>query len=174
MKKIIVLIVFALLTTACKGQEKNKIADHRKEQIEKITEQPKGTWKVDKEFDEHGNLIRYDSIYSWSSIDNYGGWPQTHPDSILQSFRSKFNRSFKEWEGFGNLFVEDSLFTNQFFNEGFFESEFGKDFMDLDRVRERMETLQRQFMKRYGAQLDSIQNIESQTGDKHSKTFLGI
>ena len=26
--------------------------------------QPKGSWKVDREFDENGNLIRYDSIYT--------------------------------------------------------------------------------------------------------------
>lgn len=36
----------------------------------KKSEQPKGTWKVDKEFDENGNLTSYYSISSWSSPDN--------------------------------------------------------------------------------------------------------
>ncbi|WAC01988.1 hypothetical protein N7U66_19475 [Lacinutrix neustonica] len=62
MKKYVLVAITALLSMSCNGQ-KRKAKD-----IENtVVEQPKGSWKVDKEFDDQGNLIRYDSIYSWSS-----------------------------------------------------------------------------------------------------------
>lgn len=48
MKKYILLFVACLISVSCKGQENQN----------NVVEAPKGTWKVDKEFDENGNLIR--------------------------------------------------------------------------------------------------------------------
>lgn len=158
MKKIAILSLAAILTTSCKGQDKNEKDFQKNDSLEQISKAPQGTWKVDKEFDEHGNLIRYDSIYSWSSSDNYRKLAETNPDSLLRSFQSKFYRDFKGFDkqGFHNLFADDSLFTQRFFNEKFFESEFGEDFIDIDRIRERMETMQHQFLKKYQSRFDSI------------------
>ena len=67
MKKYIILVFTALLTINCNGQQNETKKSDIKESEENAVEQPKGAWKVNKEFDENGNLIKYDSIYSWSS-----------------------------------------------------------------------------------------------------------
>ena len=157
MKKYSILVLSALVTMSCNSQEKN---DADNTQIEKnkaqITEAPKGSWKVNREFDEDGNLIRYDSIYSWSSETDIDALATIDRDSILKSMQSRFYRGFSDFnkEGFSDLFANDSLFTKHFFTDDFFDSDFGQDFMDIDRVRERMEAMQRKFLKRYQSELE--------------------
>ncbi len=160
MKKLAILSLAAILTSGCKGQENKEDEIIQKDSTEQVTEQPKGKWKVDKEFDENGNMIRYDSIYSWSSTDDLGDLAQKNPDSLLQSFQSKFYRNFKGFDNqrFGDLFAKDSLFTKRFFDDGFFGSEFGEDFMDIDRIRDRMETMQQKFLERYQSEFDSLED----------------
>ncbi|MDP3312167.1 hypothetical protein [Lutibacter sp.] len=62
MKKYILFLIIGLLALNCNGQKD----DIKKEEVEEnqktIAKQPKGSWKVNKEFDKNGNLIRYDSI----------------------------------------------------------------------------------------------------------------
>jgi hypothetical protein len=152
MKKYIVLLLAALLTTSCNSQEsKNKEEPDKKEEV--VAEAPKGSWKVNREYDEAGNLIRYDSIYSWSSGDDLDKLATFDRDSTLKSMQSRFYRNFSQFdfdkEGFGDLFTEDSLFMKRFFNNDFFGNEFGKDFMDIDKMHERMEAMQKQFLDRY-------------------------
>jgi len=151
MKKIAFLFLAAILTTSCNSQEKKDDLEQITDQ-EKVADEPKGTWKVDKEFDEDGNLIRYDSIYSWSSSDDFGGLNLQDRDSLLQSFQSKFFQRFSDSNrfGFDRFFEQDSLFGQRFFNEDFFGSEFGQDFMDIDKMHERIERMEKEFFKLYG------------------------
>lgn len=146
MKKCVLLLAVGLLTMNCSGQKQ----EHKKAEIA-ATEQPKGSWKVDKEFDENGNLIKYDSIYSWSSSNTTDGVSAMDRDSLMQSFKSKFFHNYSKFEhqGFENLFSEDSLFSNHFFNDDFFGSDFGTDFMDLDQIREDLLARQKKFLEKY-------------------------
>lgn len=139
MKKYFLLLTLALLSISCNGQEN------------KIVEKPKGSWKVDKEFDENGNLIRYDSIYSWSSNNKFDNLSSMAKDSFMQSFKSNFFTNFSEFEnkGFENIFSQDSLFSKHFFNDNFFGSPFGKDFMDIDKIQQRMFARQKKFLEKY-------------------------
>ncbi|SHE57715.1 hypothetical protein SAMN03080594_101675 [Arenibacter palladensis] len=163
MKKIAILSMVAILNLSCNAQENKKEANLQKDSIAQV-EPPKGTWKVDKEFDENGNLIRYDSIYSWSSTDNLDELAQRNPDSLLQSFRSKFYRNFSHIDNqrFGDLFSDDSPFTKRFFDDDFFDSDFGEDFMDIDRIQKRMETMQQRFLERYQSEFEKLENESSQ------------
>lgn len=144
MKKVILVLWVAISVMSCNAQED-------KEAAEQTAEPSKGTWKVNKEFDEFGNMIRYDSIYSWSSSDDLAGMTATDRDSLLHSFQSKFYRHFSatDPQRFEHLFEPDSLFHERFFNEDFFDSDFGKDFMDIDRVKKRMEAMEKAFFDRY-------------------------
>ena len=152
-KKYAILLLAALLSLACKGQETEKRGgmEGGKEKVD--SETPKGSWEVTKEFDDEGNLIRYDSIYTWSSGEDLDELATLNRDSTLKSMQSRFYRNFSQFdfdkEGFGDLFAEDSLFTKRFFNDDFFESDFGKDFMDINKMHERMEALQKKFLDRY-------------------------
>ncbi|WP_417237697.1 hypothetical protein [Bizionia sp.] len=150
MKKYILLFMVGLLSISCNGQ-KNEQKTEIKESDGKLVEQPKGTWKVDKEFDENGNLIRYDSIYSWSSNGKFDNLSVSDKDSLMQSFKSRFftNYSGFENEGFEAIFSQDSLFSKRFFNDDFFGSNFGNDFMDIDKLRQQMMARQKKFLEKY-------------------------
>jgi len=151
MKKNILILMSALVSVSCNGQKKESEKVITKEKLESIGEQPKGSWRVDKEFDENGNLIRYDSIYSWSSNGDIDNLTSFGRDSLLQSLKSKFFTNFSTFEnqGFEDVFAQDSLFSKRYFNDDFFESNFGKDFMDIDKIREQMMERQKQFLKKY-------------------------
>lgn len=140
-----------LLSVSCKGQENETIKNDKEENKANIVEEPKGTWKVDKEFDENGNLIRYDSIYSWSSKGKYDNLSSFERDSLMQSFKSRFFTNFSklENEGFEDIFSQDSLFSKRFFNDNFFGSNFGNDFIDIDKLRQQMIARQKKFLEKY-------------------------
>ncbi|EDP94178.1 hypothetical protein U8527_08790 [Kordia algicida OT-1] len=143
---ILMTILLSLISCQSKDKEVNTVS---KEADKK--EEPKGIWKVDKEFDENGNLIRYDSIYSWSSNDTLNDLTTMDKDSLLSNFESKFYQRFSTFkdQGFGDLFGQDSLFGNHFFNDDFFESDFGMDFMELDKFHKRMMDRQKKFLEKY-------------------------
>lgn len=150
MKKYILLFMVGLLSISCNGQKNEKQIESI-ESDEKLVEKPKGTWKVDKEFDENGNLIKYDSIYSWSSNDKFDNLSLSDKDSLMQFFKSRFYKNYSEFEnqGFEDLFSQDSLFSKHFFNHDFFGSDFGNDFIDIDKLRRQMIARQRQFLEKY-------------------------
>ncbi len=166
MKKIMILSLAAIFNMSCSAQEKKKDEDlqRKKDAPAHAAEQPKGTWKVDQEFDEEGNLIRYDSIYSWSSGDDLDDLSLLDRDSALQSMQSKFYSRFSQFEkhGFHDIFSQDSLFTHRFFDDDFFKSDFGEDFMDLDKMHERMEAMQKKFLEKYRSEFEDPENYGSE------------
>ncbi len=150
MKKYILLCMLGLLSISCNGQQ-NEQKTETIDNDQKLVEQPNGTWKVDKEFDENGNLIRYDSIYSWSSNGKFDNLSLSDKDSLMQSFKSRFFKNYSgfENEGFEDVFSQDSLFSKRFFNDDFFGSDFGNDFMDIDKLRQQIIARQRKFLEKY-------------------------
>lgn len=144
-------IMTALLSVSCSGQKNDSKKIASEKSLDTIVKQPKASWKVDKEFDENGNLIRYDSIYSWSSNSKFDNLSMLGKDSLIKSFESKFFRNFSHFEnqGFENMFTPDSLFSKHFFNDDFFKSDFGKDFMDIDNIRQQMKDRQKKFLEKY-------------------------
>ncbi|SRR5690606_11597748 len=151
MKKIFSILLISLFCFGCNGQlkkEDNKNADRDGT----VQNPPEGEWKVNREYDENGNLIRYDSIYSWSSSDHLKKLGPMDRDSLLQAFRSRFSEHFSAFDhdGFPGLMAGDSLFEKRFFEDDFFASPLGRDFMDLEAVHKRMEEMQRKFLEQYG------------------------
>tara|TARA_R110000868_G_scaffold407465_2_gene688958 strand:+ start:6026 stop:6514 length:489 start_codon:yes stop_codon:yes gene_type:complete len=151
MKKYILLFMIGLLSVSCNGQKNDTKNTETKENEGNIVEQPKGSWKVDKEFDDNGNLIRYDSIYSWSSNGKLDNLSTVDKDSLLQSFKSRFFTNFSDFEnnGFDDVFSKDSLFSKHYFNDDFFGSDFGKDYMDIDKITQQMIARQKKFLEKY-------------------------
>lgn len=108
MKTVIIALIVTLLPALSFGQENKKSSPD-----EKIS--------VQKDFDEDGNLIRYDSTYTF----------QWFSDSIPNlDFMLKFQESFGSSFPFGGFSLNDSLFQGfslpefeNFFNgSSFFES----------------------------------------------------
>lgn len=150
MNRYILCIMVGLLSLSCNGQ-KDDVNKEKNDSVKNLVKEPNGSWKVNKEFDEHGNLIRYDSIYSWSSGNQFSNLSAPQRDSLMQALKSRFFMDFSVFEnqGFDDIFTEDSLFSKRYFNNGFFESDFGSDLMDIDKIRQRMLARQKEFLERY-------------------------
>ena len=102
MERFLFLMVFSLLI--CNGLHAQTEEDPKNQKLpqEKVT--------VNKEFDENGNMVRFDSTYvfSWSG------------DSLLMNLPGNLDLSgFFKWQE--NIFGADSLFLNDPFGSSFFD-----------------------------------------------------
>lgn len=149
MKKLLILSFVSVTLTSCNAQEKSK-ADIAQNKVEPQKEEPKGTWKVEKEMDENGNIVRYDSIYSWSSSDNSRGLGKIDSDSLMQSFQSRFSQHFATdpQQDLSDFFGSDSLLMKQFFNDDFMDEDFSQGFPSMEKMRERMQAMMQQLVQR--------------------------
>ncbi len=152
MKTIALAFAVALSFTSCNAQEKKENAGNNDTAMKKKTEiqnEPRGTWKVNKELDENGNLIRYDSIYTYS-YGNVNGKeiPPQKMDSAMASFKKymqeRMPRSFSQ--GMMNPFLSDSLNEN-FFERGFFENHWEDFFPEMQQQLRQMDSLHQKFFQ---------------------------
>lgn len=153
MRYLVLACLMALGLTSCNAQVDKKDQDNssalQKENSE--MKEPRGSWRVNKEVDENGNLIRYDSIYTYS-FGNINGqqMPQEDLDSAMASFRkymkNRMPSSFSPemWAPFEN----DSI-TNSFFERGFFENHWNDFFPDLQQQLKQMDSLHQQFFQHF-------------------------
>jgi hypothetical protein len=147
-RNLLLAVVLALLVSSCKGQEQKAIA--KKETAESFADnKPEGSWKVNKEFDDNGNMIRYDSIYSWSSTGVNDDMSIRDIDSIMQSYRSLINGRFSVLgnDDLSNFFLRDSLFPNNFNSQDLFGKSLNQNFMEMDSIRRRMEKIRSEMLK---------------------------
>ncbi len=102
-----------------------------------LKNQPKIDVKVNRKYDEHGNLVQFDSTYSYVSSSD-GNTVIMDMDSMMngENFQQFFNHPFMN-DPFGNNFFNDSLMMG-------FQNPFGNDPFEMH--RKMMEQMQ-QFMQ---------------------------
>jgi hypothetical protein len=104
--------------------------------------------KVNKEYDEQGNLIRYDSTYTYSYSNI--GTDSLFSDSIFNSFRDHFNHRFlfSEDPFFKDFFFQDSVMKDDFFDDNFFMKRFKENMDQMDNLFEEMDSVKNDFFKK--------------------------
>jgi hypothetical protein len=107
--------------------------------------QPKEDIKVNKEYDENGNLIRYDSTYTYYYSNIEGD--EIAADSIFNNFRNMFedNYSFSTTPYFNDLFFEDSLLKYDFYKNDFFHERFMNNMQQMERLFWEMDSIENKF-----------------------------
>lgn len=70
-----------------------------------------GSWQVNKEFDENGNLIRYDSVYRYTSDQEIEGFNQEMIDSLFKGIPEMLRPIGQDMEAF---FRNDPFFSEIF------------------------------------------------------------
>jgi len=137
MKNILIFLVSLLLFNTEINAQNDTINNSKPKK-----NYPKTDINVKKEYDEHGNLIRYDSSYSYyySNINN----DTILNDSILSEFKNHFNKR--------HLFFEDQFFKDYFFQDSLFDLNLQmKDFIKEFRNK-------RYQMDDFFREMDSIRN----------------
>lgn len=139
-KWLIFTIAVTLILNSCNGQENKKesISDTKKHE-------PKENIKVNKEYDEQGNLIRYDSTYTYFYSNIEGN--QIAEDSIYDNFQKMFgtNYPFSSKSYFDDLFFEDSLLKYDFYKKDFFSERFKQNMQHMDKLFWEMDSIKNQF-----------------------------
>jgi hypothetical protein len=150
MKKVMLFLFVAILATSCNAQDtENSPKKSSDLEIQNDTLlKPKGNWKVNKEVDENGNIVRYDSIYSWSSSGNIKGMEN---DSIFNQMHSMIQKRFSMLQsaGRGGFVEQDSImkqfFSDDFFKDDFFSNRLPSGFPNMDDVMKQMEAMRQNF-----------------------------
>lgn len=149
MKKLLILLL-VLNIVGCNSQEKEtKQATNDKKDTTIV--KPKESWDVKKEYDEFGNLIKYDSIYSYSYSNIKGDSINVNLDSIMDSFRGYFDKNIPfKWRDDFSFFPEnDSLFMSDFFKEDYFFKSWQNQHSEFDKIIKRMDSSRNAFLKRF-------------------------
>ncbi|MCE4566844.1 hypothetical protein INQ51_21155 [Maribellus sp. CM-23] len=163
MKTLVVSMVVALFTLGCQAQDQSGKGIENLAGKKDTKNKPEEHWTVNKEVDENGNVIAYDSTYTWSYTNSEGDSVQVDADSLMQSFKSFFNEKMPSvWgEGLMNPMFSDSLLCRDFFSDNYFHDRFGKDFFDVDKMFQQMDSLRESFFKQALPQLEEkLQPIE--------------
>ena len=139
---MIMSIILTVTLSSCNGQKvKKEIADTAN------VNAPKTDIRVNKEYDKNGNLIKYDSTYSYfySNSKNNDG----KRDSIFESFKNHFNQDyfFSNEPYFHDLFFQDSLLKYDFYKKDFFYDRFRQNMNRMDRLFREMDSLKNGFYK---------------------------
>ena len=146
MKKIFSVCLSLLLVTGCNAQtEKPKHLSATKD----TTDQPKVSWKVNKQYDNKGNVIRYDSTYTWSYSSKSGKNTPVSMDSVMKSFRMQFNTDFPGMfnNSFGSPVWNDSLFYNDFLKPDYFMRKYQHHYFDMEQMMRSMDSMRNNFLR---------------------------
>lgn len=139
----IIALAISVNLVGCNGQTKQEIANAKTDSIK-----PKTDIRVNKEYDANGNLIRYDSSYSYyySNIEN----DSLVGDSIFTNFQNYFNQRyrFSNKPFFDDYFFEDSLLHYDFYKEDFFSNRFRRNMQQMDQLFWEMDSLKNNFFNR--------------------------
>ena len=135
-------IIFSLFFTSCNGQNDKEVKNN--------SNKPKTDIKVNKEYDEDGNLIRYDSTYSYyySNIENN----KMLEDSIFNQFESFFNEKyvFPQDMLFNDFFDNDSTLNSGFYRKDYFSNQFRKNIEQMNKMFMEMDSVKNHFfMKQF-------------------------
>lgn len=142
MKRIsLIVLAFILILSSCNGQS----VKEKKETADKNL--PKTDIKVNKEYDKDGNLIRYDSTYSYfySNILN----DTILGDSIFSNFKNQFNQQyfFSQKPYFNDFFFQDSLLKYDFYKNDFFSNRFKNNMQQMDKLFMEMDSIKNYYFQ---------------------------
>jgi hypothetical protein len=143
-------IVAALaLCTSCQENYKGQHTAENKTQepfaaVDSL-DKPKVSIKVNRRYDDKGNLVGFDSTYS-SYYSNVRG-DTIKMDSLIHGFDSYFNhnRSFLFDDHFNNLFFNDSTRYPDFFHNDFFLKRYELNDAYMRDMMERMDSMKNRF-----------------------------
>jgi len=126
MKNAVFAGLLCLLVGGCNGQKNEKLNKDKQTEIADTSQKPKVDIRVNKKFDDKGNLVAYDSTYSYFYSSPNGIRGTIGSDSLFGNFKGPlFNEYNNLWNnGMNGLFFNDSLYKYDFYNDDYFSKRF--------------------------------------------------
>lgn len=142
---MLILSLAYFFICSCQGQDIKKKENNLKP--------PKVDIKVNKKYDDDGNLIGYDSTYSYFysniSLDTL------LMDSLQKSFEPFFKENSQQIfnTNFNKLFFNDSLQIKDFFYDDFFQKRFQLNTQYFEKMMLEMDSLKNEFFLKHRKKL---------------------
>ena len=132
-----------------------------------IKNNPQIDIKVNKEYDENGNVIRYDSSYTYIYRNTEGDLEQLNMDSLFNSFRPYFSdNTFDIMRSpFERFFDEDTLYQQHFFEPDFFMQQFDNQMFRFEDMMKEMDSLRNMFLKDLYPEMEQYKNTKPKKED---------
>lgn len=150
------LILFFSCTTSCTSK-KDKMTNESKN-IHTSTEfhqygdstLPKINIKVNKQFDNKGHLIKYDSTYTYVYVNPQGKNMQLENKKIYNEFKTHFDKNYPAFFNHktNDVFFNDSLFQYDFYNEDYFIKRFRMNSRIFNQMFKEMDSMKNEFLKK--------------------------
>lgn len=147
LKNFSILLLLLLSVTAChdttQGQEKSAPTNGI---TQDSTDKPEVNIKVNRRYDDKGNLIGFDSLYS-SYYSSSGNTNQL--DSIRHRFKTYFNREHSTFfnNRMNSLFFNDTLLYPDFFHKDFFQQHYELNDAYMKQMMQRMDSIKNEFYR---------------------------
>lgn len=147
MKTVLTSVLLLAFITGCNAQNNKKI--NSKETTGMQQGKPGISWKVNKKYDDKGNMVSYDSTAVWSYSS---GQDERHveADSVMMAFRKQFDSGFPSIfrENFGDPVWNDSLFYRDFTAPDYFMQKWEQHYFNMGKMMQRMDSLRNSFLNR--------------------------
>ena len=142
MKKVIVIVLLSFLVGGCKGQKKQ--TDKATKQIASVDTiaNPKVDVRVNKRYDDKGNLLQYDSTYSYF-YSSPGFKNSISSDSLFSNFKIPLRNDYKGLldDNMNSIFFNDSLFKYDFYNKDYFSKRFQLNMLRFENMFKQMDSI---------------------------------
>jgi hypothetical protein len=143
-------VIFCLLVAFSCQRQSNKTFAQLDRPVPDSTSNPKSEVHVNKKYDDKGNLIRYDSSYSYRYVSPDKIVKNIETDTLFRHFKSYY---YPEWDSafshnFTDIFFNDTLFKYDFMQPDYFSKRFEMNRKRLENMAQHMDSLKMDYMKR--------------------------
>ena len=137
----------AVAITGCHAQEGGMKKDFSSSQDTTTQSKPQASWKVNKRYDDNGNLIGYDSTYSWSYSSEGAVSNNAEADSMMNVWSRQFDEDMPSFfnHRFGAATWNDSLFSHGFTGPGELMQKWENNFFDMGKMMRQLDSLGNSF-----------------------------
>lgn len=142
MKKLIAILLLSLLAAGCDGQKKQNEKPLNRVAAVDSGAVPQTDIRVNKKYDDKGNLIQYDSTYSYY-YSSPGFKNSISSDSLFSSFKIPLRNNYRGLfdENMNNIFFNDSLFKYDFYNADYFSKRFQMNMLRFQDMFRQMDSI---------------------------------
>jgi hypothetical protein len=142
MKKVFAFMLLSFLVGGCNGQKKQNEKETKQTAIADTTVQPKTDIRVNKKYDDKGNLIQYDSSYSYF-YSSPGFKNSINSDSLFSNFKIPLRNDYRSLldENMNSIFFNDTLFKYDFYNSDYFSKRFQLNMLRFENMFREMDSL---------------------------------
>jgi hypothetical protein len=143
----IIAVMFALTSCHEKSNGQSASLAHKEALVSDSLHKPKIDIKVNRHYNEKGEMIGFDSTYS-SYYSNIQG-DTIAMDTLFKGFDSYFKNSHSSLFGkqFNDLFFRDSLVYPDFFHNDFFQKRYELNDLYLRDMMQRMDSVKNRFYR---------------------------